>query len=141
MYKKILEVLKSSKSKFFLNYDIKNITWFRAGGKADIYCLVDNISDLQLILKNVDDISHFIIGAGSNLLVRDGGYRGIIIKLGKMFNKLTIKEDKIIAGASILDSNLSKFALLHSIQNLEFYSSIPGTIGGARQKMRMWENF
>jgi len=131
MYKKILELSKSLKSKFIFDYDTKNITWFKAGGKADVYCLVDNISDLQIILKNIENIPFVVVGAGSNLLVRDSGYKGIIIKLGKMFNNINLNNSKIIAGASILDSNLSKFALLNSIKNLEFYSGIPGSIGGA----------
>ena len=80
-------------------------------------------------LKNKEKI--FILGAGSNTLVRDGGFNGMIVKLGKGFNKIILEKDLIKAGASILDLNLSKFAFLNSISNFEFYSGIPGTIGGA----------
>ena len=65
------------------------------------------------------------------MLIRDRGYRGLIIKLGKSFNQLSIQDNKILAGASILDTNLAKFSYLHSIKNFEFFSGIPGSVGGA----------
>ena len=68
---------------------------------------------------------------GSNLLVRDQGFRGIIIKLGKSFNHININEDFIDVGASVLDVNLSQYAYEHSLSGLEFFSGIPGSIGGA----------
>ena len=80
MYKKILEISKNLKSKFFFNYDIYKSTWFQAGGKTDIFCLVYDENELEIILNNVDNIPYFIIGSGSNLLIRDGGYRGLILK-------------------------------------------------------------
>ena len=130
-YKKILESSKNLKSKFVFDYDIYKSTWFRTGGKTDIFCLVNDENELEIILENIENVPYFIIGAGSNLLIRDGGYKGIIVKLGKSFNNLSIREDKIFAGASILDTNIAKFALLNSIKDLEFFSGIPGTIGGA----------
>ena len=131
MYEKIIEISKSLKSKFILNYDISKSTWFRAGGKTDIYCLVYNENELEIILNNIGNVPYLIIGAGSNLLIRDKGFRGVIIKLGKSFNKLSIEENKILAGASILDVNLAKYAFSKSLKNFEFFSGIPGTIGGA----------
>ena len=107
------------------------MTWFRTGGKADIYCVVSNENELEIILNHLDDIPIFVIGAGSNTLVREGGFNGIIIKLGKDFNKVILEDNLIKAGSSILDINLSKFAYLNSISNFEFFSGIPGTIGGA----------
>tara|TARA_Y100000590_G_C15563216_1_gene955597 strand:- start:49 stop:942 length:894 start_codon:yes stop_codon:yes gene_type:complete len=131
MYEKILEISKNLKSKFFFNYNIEKLTWFRTGGATDIYCIVENEKELEIILNSLNDIPYVVIGAGSNILIRDRGFKGIIIKLGKYFNQLSIENDKIISGASILDINLSKFALLNSIKNFEFYSGIPGSIGGA----------
>ena len=130
-YKKILELSNNLKSNFILDYDIYKSTWFRAGGKADIFCLVEDENELETILNHIGGISYSIIGAGSNLLIRDRGYRGLIIKLGKSFNQLSIKDNKILVGASILDANLAKFSYLHSIKNFEFFSGIPGSIGGA----------
>ena len=102
MYEKILEISKKLNSKFFINYDISKLTWFRAGGKTDIYCVISDENELEIILNNIDNIPFLVIGSGSNLLVRDGGFKGLIIKLGKSFNNLFIENNKIIIGASIL---------------------------------------
>ena len=131
MYKKILNISKNLKSKFYFDFDIYKMTWFQAGGKSDVFCVVYDEDELKTILNNAEGIPHYIIGAGSNILIRDGGYKGLIIKLGKSFNNLSIINEKILVGASILDVNFSKFAYNNSISNFEFYSGIPGTIGGA----------
>ena len=131
MYEKITILSDKLNSKIVKNYDTSKLTWFRTGGKADLFCIVDNENELEIIFNNLGDVPYQIIGAGSNLLIRDGGYRGLIIKLGKAFNELKIKNNSIIAGGSILDSNLSKFAYLNSIKNFEFFSGIPGSVGGA----------
>ena len=119
-------------SKIKYDFELSKYTWFQTGGKALCYCLINNSIDLQSILKQIPkETPLFILGAGSNLLVRDGGFNGIVIKLGKDFRKISNEENKIIVGASVLDSVLSKFALNNSIKNLEFFSGIPGTVGGA----------
>ena len=119
------------KSNIFLNYDMKRSTWFRAGGNALGYVIVNSISDLKTIISYSDQIKYYIVGVGSNLMVRDGGYEGLIIKLGKNFNKIKINKDILSVGAGVLDTNLAKFALKNSIKDFEFFSGIPGTIGGA----------
>ena len=131
MYDQILKISEQLDSKFFLNYEISKLTWFRTGGKTDLYCIVNSVEELEIIINNVEEIPYLIIGAGSNLLVRDGGFKGLILKLGKSFNNLCIEDNKILAGANILDTNLAKFAHLNSIKNLEFFSGIPGSVGGA----------
>lgn len=131
MHNKIEKISKNIKSKFHYNYDVSKLTWFKAGGKADAYCLVNNLTDLEIILNSIENIPYFILGSGSNLLIRDGGFKGLIIKLGKSFNKLLIEKNKLIVGASILDINLAKFAYHNSIKDFEFFSGIPGSIGGA----------
>ena len=125
-------ISKTFKSKFFFDYDLSSSTWFRTGGKADLFCIVSDEEELKIILENLNNETPlFIIGVGSNVLIRDGGFRGLIIKLGKAFNKLYIKNTLISAGAGILDTNLSKYAYNNSIEGLEFFSGIPGSIGGA----------
>ena len=119
------------KSKFYYNYDTSKNVWFRAGGKAKVFCIVDNEKELSIILQNLKDIPYEVIGAGSNILIRDSGYEGFLIKLGKNFNQIEIKKSNLTVGASILDINLSKFAQLNNLKNFEFYSGIPGTVGGA----------
>lgn len=119
-------------SKIKYDFELSKYTWFQTGGKALCYCLINNSIDLQYLLKQIpEEAPLFILGAGSNILVRDGGFNGIVIKLGKDFRKISNKENKIIVGASVLDSVLAKFALNNSIKNLEFFSGIPGTVGGA----------
>ena len=68
MYEKIIILSDKLKSKIIKNYDIAKLTWFRTGGKADLFCIVDNESELEIILNNLENIPYQIIGAGSNLL-------------------------------------------------------------------------
>ena len=120
MHPNIEKIKKKLKSKFYYNYEIYNHTWFKTGGKAYIFCLVYDEKELQIILNNIGNLQYQIIGAGSNILFRDNGYKGIIFKLGKLFNQISIRDHLIKVGAGILDMNLSKFSQIHSIKNLEF---------------------
>jgi len=132
VFRNLNKISKNLKSKFFFDYNISSSTWFRAGGKADLFCIVTDEQELEIILNNLNkETPIFVIGAGSNVLIRDGGFRGLIIKLGKSFNLLDISGSLINAGASILDINLSKYAWNHSLGGLEFFSGIPGSVGGA----------
>ena len=131
MYEKILKISQSLKSKFYFDYNIFKSTWFQAGGKADIFCIVYNENELEVILNQIENYPYLIIGSGSNLLIRDGGYKGLILRLGKSFEQISLENNKILAGARALDVNLSKFAFLNNIKNFEFFSGIPGSIGGA----------
>ena len=132
MFRNFNQLSRNLKSKFFFNHNISNSTWFRTGGSVDLFCIVFNEHELEIILNDLNEETPiFVIGMGSNVLIRDGGFRGIILKLGKSFNVLNVNENLIIAGASILDSNLSKYAYHHSLQGLEFFSGIPGSVGGA----------
>ncbi len=131
MNNKLSEISSRLKSKFYFDYNVAKHTWFRTGGNAKVFIIVENSNELEIILNEVDNNNFYIMGAGSNLLIRDSGYNGVIIKLGKGFNSLNIIEDTLIAGASVLDVNLSNFALSNSVGEFEFFSGIPGTIGGA----------
>jgi len=127
----INQIKSKIKSNILLDYDMRKSTWFRAGGNALGYVIVNNISDLKTIFSYANQIKYYIVGVGSNLMIRDGGFDGLIIKLGKNFNKIKINKDTLSAGAGVLDVNLAKFALKNSIKDFEFFSGIPGTIGGA----------
>ena len=127
----IKDISTKLNSKFFFDYDMSKNVWFAAGGKASIFCLVHNLNELEIILNEIGNYPFEIIGAGSNLLVRDKGFDGILIKLGKDFNKIKILDTSLEVGSGILDINLSKYAQRNSIKNFEFYSGIPGTVGGA----------
>lgn len=132
MFRNFNLISKSLKSKFFFNYNISKSTWFRTGGLTDMFCIIENKHELEIILNDLNkETPIFVIGAGSNVLIRDGGFRGIMIKLGKSFNTLNVDGNLISAGAGILDINLSKYAYYNSLQGLEFFSGIPGSVGGA----------
>ena len=131
MKKNLSQTLKNLKSKIYFDYNVGKHTWFKTGGNAKIFVIAENISELEIIFNEIENENFYILGAGSNLLIRDKGFNGIIIKLGKEFNNININDDKLEVGASTLDINLSKFAYQNSIEGLEFYSGIPGSLGGA----------
>ena len=119
-------------SKIFFEYDLKKSNWFNIGGKTKIYFKPDSLSDLILFLKNFGDNKKiFILGAGSNTLISDITYDGIVIKLGKNFSNVSLlPNDIIVAGSACADKRLSDFAMENEIGGLEFLACIPGTVGG-----------
>ena len=131
MSDKILELSDKLKSKIYLDYNVGKHTWFRTGGNAKIFIIIENNFELEIILNELNNENFYVLGSGSNLLIRDAGYNGVIIKLGKEFNSVKIIENKLEVGASVMDINLSKFALKHGIEGFEYFSGIPGSIGGA----------
>ncbi len=131
MINNLFNISKKLNSKFYFDYNLGKLTWFRTGGNAKIFIVVENSKELEIILNEINDNNFYILGSGSNILIRDKGFDGIVIKLGKGFNFLNINNDKLEVGSSVLDMNLSKFALKNSIEGLEFFSGIPGSIGGA----------
>lgn len=108
-------------------------TWFRVGGEADWLFLPADCDDLQWFLQNLDSaIPVTVLGVGSNVIVRDGGIEGVVIRLmGKAFSAIEISNDQILAGAGALDSLVAKTAAKFGLGGLEFFAGIPGTIGGA----------
>ena len=113
--------------------NLSKYSWFNLGGPAEIFFKPDSIEQLIDFLRTIKN-SHKIIclGAGSNTLVRDGGFNGVVIKLSPKFSYINRVEKNILeVGAGTLDKTLSRFAADHSIANFEFLSCIPGSIGGA----------
>ena len=108
-------------------------TWFRVGGPADVIFLPEDEADLSDFLKGLDpSVPVTPIGVGSNTLVRDGGVDGVVIRLGKAFGKVEPRGDnRIFAGAAVLDAVLAREAGKAGIAGLEFYRGVPGSIGGA----------
>ena len=113
-------------------YDLKKKNWFNIGGKAKIFYKANDLNELVIFLKKLKNKEKiFILGAGSNTLISDNLFDGVVIKLGKNFNNISLLgEDIIIAGSSVLDKSLSEFAMKNSLSGFEFLSCIPGTIGG-----------
>lgn len=118
----------TAKENIFVNEPMSKHTTFRTGGVADYLVIPQNKFEMIELLKL--DIEKTIIGNGSNLLVKDGGIRGLVIKTTALKN-YRVEEDKIIAEAGILLSKLSNIAKDNSLTGLEFASGIPGTLGGA----------
>ena len=112
--------------------DLKKKNWFNIGGKAKVFYNADNLNNLINFLKKINNQERiFILGAGSNTLITDNMFDGIVIKLGKNFRNISLLgENIIIAGSAALDKSLSTFAVENSIAGFEFLSCIPGTIGG-----------
>ncbi|KRB49534.1 UDP-N-acetylmuramate dehydrogenase [Phenylobacterium sp. Root700] len=108
-------------------------TWFRVGGPADVIFLPQDEADLAAFLKGLDpSVPVTPIGVGSNTLVRDGGVDGVVIRLGKAFGEVEPRGDnRIFAGAAVLDAVLAREAGRAGIAGLEFYRGVPGSIGGA----------
>ena len=120
------------KGKVEFNYNLSKLSWFGVAGKAEVFYMPDSSSELSLFLSLLPaDVNRTVIGMGSNLLIRDGGIDGLIIKLGKNFASIDIDSDLVSVGASVPDKFLSKFCLSHSIEGFEFLTGIPGCIGGA----------
>ncbi|MDV7340033.1 UDP-N-acetylmuramate dehydrogenase [Terasakiella sp. A23] len=128
----LLDRLPAVRGRISANAPLDKITWFRVGGPAEVMFRPADADDLaQFIQNKPDDVPVTFIGVGSNLLVRDGGIPGVVIRLGRNFVSIEVEDNQIIAGAGALDGNVAKVALDNSLSGLEFLSGIPGTIGGA----------
>ena len=126
------EIKSKITGKIHYDENLSKYSWFNLGGPAKVIFKPNTLYELSIFLQKVRGLSKVtVLGAGSNTLIRDGGYDGIIIKLGKSFSHLSLfNENTIIAGSSCLDRNVSNFAKDKSLSGFEFLSCIPGTIGG-----------
>lgn len=125
--------LPAVRGKLLVDEALAPFTWFRVGGPADVVFLPADEQDLADFLKALDPaVPVLAIGVGSNLLVRDGGVEGVVIRLGKGFNTVeALGDNRIKAGSAVPDAILARKAADAGIAGLEFYAGIPGTIGGA----------
>ncbi|MBC8036847.1 MAG: UDP-N-acetylmuramate dehydrogenase [Rhizobiales bacterium] len=129
----LLKRLPAVRGRLEANAPLADLTWFRVGGVAEILFTPADETDLAGFLKATPrDIAVYVIGVGSNLLVRDGGVPGVVIRLGRGFSAVHVEEhNRIRAGAAVPDVRAARFALDHGIDGLTFLRGIPGTIGGA----------
>tara|TARA_X000000368_G_C22969940_1_gene684994 strand:+ start:14 stop:925 length:912 start_codon:yes stop_codon:yes gene_type:complete len=132
LIKQINSLKKNIEGQILFDENLSKYSWFNLGGPAKILFKPKNLNELSLFLQNIKGFKKIkVLGAGSNTLIRDGGFNGIIIKLGKNFSRISLfNQSTIIAGTSALDKNVSKFALDNSLTGFEFLSCIPGTVGG-----------
>jgi len=129
---KVKEIKKKVDSQILFDENLSKYSWFNIGGDARVLFKPQSLNELSFFLKNLKGFDKIkVLGAGSNILIRDGGFEGVIIKLGKSFSHLSLfNNNMIIAGSSALDKHVSNFALENSLAGFEFLSCIPGTIGG-----------
>ena len=125
--------LPNLRGRFIANQPLGEFTWFRVGGPAQALFMPEDENDLAYMLGNLPgDVPVTVIGAGSNLIVRDGGVEGVVIRLGRGFNAIeTDDSQRVTAGTAVLDVMVARAAQKASIAGLAFLSGIPGTIGGA----------
>lgn len=123
---------EQTSGKLIFDYDLKKTNWFNIGGNAKAFFKPENLKDLINFLKIFGNKENFfILGAGSNILIKDQGFDGIVIKLGKNFSNISILPNKtIIAGSASIDKKVAEFASENDVGGLEFLSCIPGSVGG-----------
>lgn len=129
----LLAQLPKVRGRLDANAPLADFTWFRTGGPAEVLYAPADEADLAAFLQATPrDIPVQVIGVGSNLLVRDGGVPGVVIRMGRGFSDVTVEEGhRVRAGAAALDVRVARFAQEHGIDALTFLRGIPGTIGGA----------
>ncbi len=129
----LLKRLPQPRGRLEANFPLADLTWFRVGGPAEVLFTPADELDLADFLKSTPaDIAVCVIGVGSNLLVRDGGVPGVVVRMGKGFANISLEANhRIRAGVAALDVRVARFAQENSIDALTFLRGIPGTIGGA----------
>ncbi len=126
-----MTVLPVPRGKLSENRSLSDLTWLRVGGPADYLFQPADVEDLQGFLRELpDDVVIFPMGVGSNLIVRDGGLRAVVIRLGRGFNGIEIEGTTVTAGAAALDAHVARKAADAGV-DLTFLRTIPGSIGGA----------
>ena len=126
------ELIPEFKNNLKLDYDLKKKNWFNIGGKAKAFYKAGDLKELIKFLKKIQNHEKiFVLGAGSNTLITDKEFNGVVIKLSKNFNNISLLNNEIIiAGSAVTDKSLSDFAMENSLGGFEFLSCIPGTVGG-----------
>jgi len=128
----LIDRLPSVRGKLSAHVPLAPYTWLRVGGPAEVLFMPKDEADLAHFLSSTpDDVPVTILGVASNSLVRDGGVKGVVVRLGPSFSKVHIEGLTLRAGAAALDNKVAKEAAKAGIAGLEFYAGIPGTIGGA----------
>ncbi|MCZ6902060.1 MAG: UDP-N-acetylmuramate dehydrogenase [Rickettsia endosymbiont of Ixodes persulcatus] len=125
-------ILPIVKGEYKKDYNLKHLTWFKVGGNAEIFFKPFDDEDLaSFLIQNKQKLPITTFGAGSNIIIRDGGIEGVTIKLGQNFSNIDfIDDNNLVVGSSCLNYNLAKFCHVNAISGFEFLVGIPGTIGG-----------
>lgn len=113
--------------------DMREYTSFRAGGRAELLVLPKDTEELKFVLRQLGNsgVPYMVMGNGSNILVKDSGYHGVIVKMGEAFSWIRVEENRIRAGSGALMAAVARAALDAGLAGFEFASGIPGSLGGA----------
>lgn len=122
--------LPAVRGKLLFNEPLSKKNWFGVGGSAQVYFEPQDIEDLKSFINQINGIPITVLGAGSNVLIRDGGIPGITIRLGKNFSKIEVEDNKLICKAGALVMEVSRTAEKNCISGFEFLCGIPGSVGG-----------
>jgi len=129
--KSLIDRMPDVRGRLSVGASLAKVTWFAVGGPAEVLFKPADVDDLAHFLKQKpDDMPVTVIGVGSNLLVRDGGVPGVVIRLGRAFASIQINKADVTVGAGALDGNVALAAMEADVSGLEFLSGVPGTIGG-----------
>jgi UDP-N-acetylmuramate dehydrogenase len=129
---KLKMLLPKVRGRYLFDVPLAPTTWFRVGGPAQVTFKPADVQDLCFFLQNrPTSLPLHVIGVGSNLLVRDGGIEGVVVRLGQGFTNIYVNETTIDVGAAVLDRNVAALSSDAGISGFEFLCGIPGTIGGA----------
>jgi len=120
------------RGKLIANAPLGALTWFRVGGPAQVLFLPADEADLaRFLAETPGDILVTVLGAASNVIVRDGGVPGVVVRLTKPFGAVRVDDRSVVAGAAALDKKVANAAAEAGLTGLEFYAGVPGMIGGA----------
>ena len=128
----LIERMPPARGRLAADAPIGPFTWFRVGGPAEVLFRPADEDDLASFLAALDPaVPVTVIGAGSNLIVRDGGVPGVVVRLARGFGTIAVEPDGLIAGAAALDVTVAETAAAAGLDGLAFLSGIPGSVGGA----------
>ncbi|NLY72212.1 MAG: UDP-N-acetylmuramate dehydrogenase [Tissierellia bacterium] len=126
----IIELLEKEAIEYKLNEPLKNHCSFKIGGPARLLLLPKTVEEIQILVRALEGTRYMVLGNGSNVLFRDNGYDGVILKLASNFSDYRIEGDRVIASSGVLLSVISRKAALKGLKGMEFATGIPGTLGG-----------
>ena len=128
----MIDTLPKARGEYRFNFPLNKTNWFNVGGPAEVLFKPKDAEDLIYFLQNKpQDIDITIFGVGSNIIIRDGGLDGVVVRLGRAFTNIELLEKNVVkVGAACLNYNLAKFCADNGLSGLEFLIGIPGSIGG-----------
>jgi len=129
---RLIDRLPPVRGRYAESAPLAHTTWFRVGGTAEVLFRPADADDLAAFMaQSPTDVPITVLGVGSNILVRDGGIPGVVVRLGRGFAALEAEDEAVVAGAGALCLNVARTGLAAGIGGLEFMSGVPGTVGGA----------